>query len=308
MNESQKLSKEIGIQSGKLSLIEIGIGSLLHTFKVPFTGYFLSLNQILVITRSYLNCLPLSDSLIKKKMVPFKVSVTVAILKSLSPAGKKLTPMFAIASQGLLYSIGLFLVPGKSIGLYLAGLLSSCWSFFQPFFIYYILFGDRLFDFLLFFEKKLKKVMYFDRHDFLLIFISYVVLKLFLSQIVIYLSLNLSEDKFEKLESKILDKGRKAPKKIKISKNQKANLLFLALKDLFNPLFIFSFICYCVFTFYLEGIHTKLIWLLLRPIAVGILLFYSIRVIVHSDNIKKYLKKNFKNFYLYIEEANKFLS
>ena len=48
MSDLPKVSKtieKISAAAALLSLTEIGLGSLLHSFKIPFAGHFLSLNQ-----------------------------------------------------------------------------------------------------------------------------------------------------------------------------------------------------------------------------------------------------------------------
>ncbi|MFM8268834.1 MAG: hypothetical protein ACKN9V_01485, partial [Pseudomonadota bacterium] len=91
-----------GVYAGILSLVEIGLGGLLHGMKIPFAGTFLSLNQGFFLTRLIkLNCFS-PDA----RTLPFRVSNITALLKSLSPAGKKLLPMLAISAQGFLFSFG----------------------------------------------------------------------------------------------------------------------------------------------------------------------------------------------------------
>ena len=94
--------KITGFYAGTLSLAEIGLGSLLHGLKIPLTGTFLSINQALFLTR----LVKLNRNQPDARTLPFQVSNITALLKSLSPAGKKLLPMLAIASQGLLFTLG----------------------------------------------------------------------------------------------------------------------------------------------------------------------------------------------------------
>ena len=94
-------TEEIGKQIASLALIEVGLGSLLHSLKIPLSGHFLSLNQTAFLSRSSFK--------LNSKKAPLEISLTASILKSLSPAGKKLTPMLAIAAQGLLFYIGIMI-------------------------------------------------------------------------------------------------------------------------------------------------------------------------------------------------------
>ena len=54
----------------------------------------------------------------------------------------------------------------------------------------------------------------------------------------------------------------------------------MALKDLFNPLFLFSFILTTIFFIFSNSSLSiiQIIWGLLRPLALGFIIFYAIRV------------------------------
>src|SRR6185295_7221686 len=82
-----------------LSLTEVGLGSVLHAMHIPFTGQLLSLNQIAVLSHA--------TKMHPEKSAPLTISVVAALLKSLSPIGKRLTPMLALTMQGLLFTFGI---------------------------------------------------------------------------------------------------------------------------------------------------------------------------------------------------------
>ena len=75
--------------------------------------------------------------------ITFEISFITAVMKSLSPAGK-LGPMMSISSQGLLYSLGVFVggvgTTGKVIGM----ILLSLWAFIQPFISYFLMYGAEI--------------------------------------------------------------------------------------------------------------------------------------------------------------------
>jgi hypothetical protein len=77
-------AEEIGKKAALLSIVEIGLGSFLHAFSIPFAGHFLSLNQGFILTRAAIET--------NDRRSPGIISAVAALLKSLSPAGKKLTP------------------------------------------------------------------------------------------------------------------------------------------------------------------------------------------------------------------------
>ena len=67
-----------------LSLTEIGLGSILHSFKIPFSGHFLSLNQALILGKTSLATKEDKSS----KFSSAQISLTSSLLKSLSPPEK----------------------------------------------------------------------------------------------------------------------------------------------------------------------------------------------------------------------------
>lgn len=136
----------LGKYGAILSLMEIGLGSLLHVFHIPFGGHFMSLNQ------GYLLCRLSIQTQVR--WMPYHVSNVAAVLKSLSPAGQKLGPMLSLSMQGLLFSMGTGLFGINLVGLILGMVLLSFWAFIQPLVTYYFFFGDKLIDAADFLFKK----------------------------------------------------------------------------------------------------------------------------------------------------------
>ena len=93
---NQSDSRITGVYAGVLSLVEIGLGGLLHGMKIPFAGTFLSLNQSLFLTR----VTKLNQGGDGSGTLGFRISNVTALLKSLSPAGKKLLP-YSMTSKNL---------------------------------------------------------------------------------------------------------------------------------------------------------------------------------------------------------------
>ncbi len=122
-----------GELAGILALSEMGWGSLLHTYKVPLSGTLLTCNQIFLLSLSGRKC--------------FRISLIAALFKGLSASGKKLTPMIAIAVQGLLFQAGIFLFGPSLVGRLAGAVLASLWGVVQPFLIYFIIFGEGFFQF-----------------------------------------------------------------------------------------------------------------------------------------------------------------
>src|SRR5579871_4281483 len=94
-----------------LASVEVTLGAILHSARIPLTGYILSLHQAFCLTRA------MRDE--TKIFTPMTISTTVAILKTLSPGGKKLTPMIAIMAQGFLFNSGVLCLGNTLAGHFL---------------------------------------------------------------------------------------------------------------------------------------------------------------------------------------------
>jgi hypothetical protein len=137
---NQSDSRITGVYAGNLSRVEIGLGGILHGMKLPFAGTFLSLNQGVFLTR----VVKLNQLRKGSHTLAFRVSNITALLKSLSPAGKKLLPMLAISVQGLLFSMGTLLLGANLPGCFLGAVLSSLWGVFQPLAVLWVVYGFPL--------------------------------------------------------------------------------------------------------------------------------------------------------------------
>lgn len=113
---TQESVEQIGIHATALSLSEVGLGSIMHALHIPFTGTLLSLNQIFLLTRSLSQV-----SLKSRTFSPFSISASAALIKCLTPIGKKLTPMLAICMQGMLYNLGILCFGNTLLGRLIGG-------------------------------------------------------------------------------------------------------------------------------------------------------------------------------------------
>lgn len=159
----------------QLSFMEIGLGSFLHAFRIPFSGFFLSLNQCFVLNRALL--LPHSSSL----FLPVTISNTAAILKTLSPYGKKFTPMFAISMQGLLFNLGTLFFGKNLFGRCVGSLLLGFWPMVQPALIYGIIYGSTFLNMGVYYNQMIAKLPWFGAMSIQTILAGYVFIHLFFS-------------------------------------------------------------------------------------------------------------------------------
>lgn len=280
MNQPEESTKEFTRKIGKfaatLSLTEIGLGSLLHGLSLPFAGQFLSINQIAIMSRASFQT--------HSKTAALKISLISSILKSLSPAGKKLTPMLAILSQGFLYSLALSVFGLNYVGVFFATALSSSWAFLQPVLLIYVLFGKAFLEVLKYFTKDFSFIKNIDPMMILWLVLATFLIKFGMAFIISVKLIRMPEEEFLHLQEKLTVNVK--PKNKKVYQSQLLN----ALMDLCQPLFLFSFLLTAVFLFQSQGTNVQFIWMLLRPLAVGLLLFYVIRV-YPVENLAGYLEK-----------------
>lgn len=295
-------SEFIGDKASLLSLIEIGLGSILHGLKVPFSGMLLSLNQGFILTRAlrskYQNQSKASDALI--------ISNVAALLKTLSPSGKKLNPMVAISMQGNLYSLGVFSLGNNIFGHLLAISLLSLWSFIQPLIIYYVIFGQQIQEMVFFYLKKINK--HFPSITIENLLISYICLisfKIILGWIIVFCVHFKDEEKLNIFESKLKNIGIKNKNKLN-SKKSTSSPIKGAFRDISRPLILFSFFLSFLFIYFSKGTSSQTVWLSLRPVAIAFLIFYLTRKI-NFDIFYKYLStKRSKRFAQSFDQALRF--
>lgn len=266
------LTEVIGQQAAILSATEVGLGSLLYSFHVPLTGHFLSLNQALLLSRTtrILHEVPHSS------LTAAKLSTVSALLKSLAPAGKKLSPMLAIATQGCFFSFGTFLFGNNLLGSIVGSVLMSFWAFIQPLAVYLLIFGTPLLRVANEIYQKISEAFAFDQRQLVWVLLLLVIVKAVLSAGVAIMAFYMPDTLMSRYTQRLLHTGRaKIAKrdKVEISSPYKA-----ALKDLLNPLFIISLVLTLVFFLYSESSHATIVWGILRPMAIGYLVFLFLRI------------------------------
>jgi hypothetical protein len=260
----------LGNYGATLSLIEVGLGTLLHSLHVPFAGVLLSLNQ------GYLLCRVTIKT--NKRWMAYSVSNIAAILKSLSPAGNKLGPMLSLSMQGLLFTLGTSVLGATLPGLILGMLLLSVWSFVQPLVTYYLFFGDTLFSAADFWFQKSFPFHGLDHRALALIISSVVILKMIAAVILAIVAWK------RKGEDTYQDRFTTLAKPKEMTSGHPA---LLALKDLFRPAFIGSILLTGIFLFFSQHKLNEIIGHLMRPLALGFIFFYFSRTFTLDRWLKK---------------------
>lgn len=288
LNSEKKTDLEIK-RAAQLSITEIGIGSLGHGFKIPLTGQVLSLNQLAFL----LNALN-RDKLSKASV--FEISGIAAVLKSFSPAGQKLGPMLSICAQGFLFWTGITLFGVNIVGQLIGAILLSLWAFVQPFITLYLIYGADLVTVGNFYLKRLNEDYAFIANSLFLAVVLLLTVKLLIAiGFVIYSAGKQKEISIigeNRINALILGQ-------IPVSRSK--NAFRAALRDLFKPFFLISFILMLVFIWQFEAAVNQKIWSSLRPLATAFLLFYLLRSSWVAEKLLIISKKSPKFEKIYVK-------
>lgn len=262
--------KDLEIKSSThLALVEIVAGSVGHGFKIPFTGTLLSYYQLymgLIMTMRH-----------KAPAIHFfNVSVVVALLKTLSPMGKKITPMIAIFMQGFLLWFGTFILGKGILGLALGSIFFVSWSIIQSALGFTIIYGFDFFRMIEFFQKEMSDYAQVNVYG---VFFGYWVFKIIVAGglMVYVLQAHTSGAAERMLSERKLWHWR--ARTISLSRmGESESLYFLrAVKDLINPFFFLSLILMVLFHFFQNTPVMDIVWFVCRSLGIAFVLFYLIR-------------------------------
>ena len=274
MKADSKEIEIVGHYGATLSLIEVGLGTILHTFKIPFSGILLSLNQGFILCRAAI----LSDGIPQRRWITYSISNIAAVLKSLSPAGKKIGPMLSLSMQGLLFNFGIVIFGTNPFGLALGMALLSVWTFIQPLITYYLFFGKKLFTAAEYLFEKTLPYHGIKKEMLLWFFIGLIVAKML---IAITLSVIAWRTKGkgiygENYEAGLIKIARDKGAKIDSSPSSQKNIVWLAVKDLLRPMFLISTAVTGFFLYISKQDYAQIVWYLMRPIAIGFIFFCTL--------------------------------
>lgn len=267
----------VGSHAALLSITEVGLGSLLHSLHIPFTGHFLSLNQVFLLSRAS----SISGSK-GSRFMPGSISFVAAALKSLSPAGKKLTPMLAISTQGFLFNVGIFLFGHTFVGRMVGAGLSSLWGFMQPLLLYYCMCGQMLIQLLQGLDEYQRSWLPFNFPSIWYFVAALVGLKVLLAITAAYFAPKVSNQFMAKYTNRLRQASvkRKPPTVVSKGAGRLKKVALLAAKDLLVWPFIACVVLVGISFWFAEGgLSTWVVMNTLRPVAIGFLLFAAMRLL-----------------------------
>lgn len=257
--------------AASLSMIEVGLGSLIHAFRVPMGGHWLSINQGIVLSHASAR---IGTSSYNATAI---ISIIVAILKSISPSTKKLGPMIAICMQGALFSLGIFIFGSNILGVIFGICLLSGWAFLQSLLTLYFLYGYSFINAAIFYVEKMNIISGLQsKHLFWALAILFILKCLIGSSIAVFFFIR-PEKKVIYTDSLLQWAMSNKPKKSYSKYSGLRGIIHSALSDMIRPLFLFSLSLMIIFFSITNDSYKEVIWLSLRPVSIAFLFFFFSR-------------------------------
>jgi hypothetical protein len=120
-------------------VVEIGLGSVFHAFKIPLTGLILTVLGVLVAL--------IGRIFVSQRGSTFFIGVIAMVLKLFSIGSIIIGPMIAILAEALVAELILDIFPGPTrLSFILAAAGAAIWTLIQPFVTGLLLFGRGLFS------------------------------------------------------------------------------------------------------------------------------------------------------------------
>lgn len=119
-------------------VVEITLGSFLHTLRLPFTG--------VVLASTGAGLLVAQRMIMPRRGAALATGIVAALCKSLSPGGIILGPMIGISVEAMLVELALLVAP-RSVGSAIAaGMLAAMWALFQKLFVQVVFYGATVLE------------------------------------------------------------------------------------------------------------------------------------------------------------------
>jgi hypothetical protein len=130
-------AERIGAYSGAAGLVEVGLGSTLHAYRVPFKGHALAYVQ---------NALLVTFGKSLEGRGLFRISFISAMLKAFSPMGARFRPMIYIFLQGACFAAPVRVLGWHFLSALLGSVLMAWLTLGLSLGVDYAVFGQSIFD------------------------------------------------------------------------------------------------------------------------------------------------------------------
>jgi nucleoside-triphosphatase THEP1 len=127
-------------------VLEITLGSFLHTLRIPFAGVALA--------SAGAGMLVAQRQVLPRRGAALATGAVAALCKSLSPGGAILGPMTGILVEAALVEVALLAFPRAAASAALGGALAATWAAFQKVFVQVLFYGATVIDLYLAILKK----------------------------------------------------------------------------------------------------------------------------------------------------------
>ncbi|MDA3863284.1 MAG: hypothetical protein PF689_05375 [Deltaproteobacteria bacterium] len=262
-------NRKIGTYAGFAGITEVGLGSMLHLWKIPLKGHFLaSLQNILLI---------IFGQQTKGKGL-FKIAFLTAVLKIFSPMHSPFKPMFYIWAQGSVFAAITVFTGWNLPGVILASIFMSWTVLVFSLLFDYLIFGISFFQAMINGVNSLLTWLNLEQTNIFSLLLTVFLFKAVLAATLSFLSWN---GLFNNFIHKMIRHFKKLipqrPQK-KSEKNSLGSSAFSAFKDLFR----FRYLSFLLLSFFLIIFLTDITrnaWfiLVIRALSISWLSFLIIR-------------------------------
>jgi len=276
-----RLAARIGACSGLGGLVEVGLGSFLHTFRVPLKGHALAYIQTLMLTT-------FGRTLHGRGL--FRISVLMAMLKAFSPSGRTIRPMFYIFMQGASFALPVFLFGWHLFSVILGAIILNGFTLFLSLIVNYIMFGKSILTAMGNLVGTVTGLFGLQLDSWLAGLGFLFLIKAALAVVVAFVGY------YYHLTPRIFALGRKAgaflrPKNVPRGPQTVWQSARGALRDVFRPTFLLAFLLSILMILFFARITSgELIFLLIRGLCIafaGFWLFRRINVQKVGDSLQR---------------------
>ena len=289
--DTASASERVGTYAALQASAEIGIGTMMHAFHIPFGGHVMSLNQGFLLSLAARGARGHRAGAVG---VSLGVSGVAAALKPLSPAGNRLGPMLAIAVQGLLYSMGLGFAGANVVGAALGLVLLSLWGFAQPLILAYLIFGRTFFEAIEAMWRDTASTLGISFELGGKILLGVILVKAVLAVAIALCAWWASASLETAYRERVRRWAPRPARSVSASSNGKSAGLG-ALRDLSNRWFVASLLFTLGFLSWTgRAAAVEIVWYAVRAIVAGWVIFWAVRwlpVALHSPRVRGWLKR-----------------
>lgn len=278
---TSRLSARIGTCAGMGGLIEIGLGSALHTARIPLKGHFLAYLQTIMMV---------SFGRLLRGRGLFRIGTLMAMLKAFSPAGNTVRPMIYIALQAWMFSLPALLLGWHLVSALFGAVLLNTFTLALSLAIDTILLGRT---FLTAFGQLINTVGALFGFSFQSWQTGLIFLFIIKAAVALLVAVAAWYFDFSTLLTRIGKKTNWMRLRPTVQASTWRSSLRNALRDLVRPAFVLGFFLSILIVWFFARLRSdELVFLVLRGVSIALLGFTLLRRI-DVFSLQKALSKRF---------------